>query len=262
MFNRIKIFFKKIYHNYFLKNKGYSKFICLKIKKNDLFFEALSPVESYRIANYGDEREFLDFFLSNLKPDDVIFDIGASVGLFTIHASSIVNRGKVFAFEPDPDTLGRLKHNASLNRQLLNINYISWAVSDTQSETLLYSDGSSGSAPTLRQQLNRENAPKGEVKVKTNTLDNAISTGELPVPTVLKIDIEGAEILCIKGALKLLQGNLGKKPRLIFLEAHPDFLPSFNSTVEEVYNLILNNGYSVFWKKERDSQIHYVYQSS
>lgn len=240
---------------------GQSKKMKIRLEgpRGVLRFEAFSPVEHHRIANYGDEREFLNFFLSQLIPQDVVFDIGASVGLFSIHAASLLEQGKVIAFEPDFETLERLKFNVKLNKQLTNIHYISWAVSDTQSEATLYTDGASGCAPTLKKQLGRSNAPKGEIKIKTNTLDNALLTGELPLPTALKIDIEGAEILCIKGAHRLLKGEFGRKPRLIFLEAHPDFLTSFNSNIEEVDDIIKKNGYASIWTRERDNQIHSCY---
>lgn len=235
--------------------------VSLETPQGTLYFMASTPVEHYRIAGYGEEKEFLDFFLSMLSPDDLVFDIGASVGLFTIHASSLLGSGSLVAFEPDPDTQKALRNNVGRNPQLTNISYVSWAVSDTTGETLLYSDGVAGCAPSLRKQPGRENAPRGKVRVSTNTLDNAIASGELPLPTVLKIDIEGAEILCVKGALRLLRGELGTQPRLIFLEAHPDFLVGFNSSIDEVHRLILDKGYKVYWTKGRDNQIHYCYQS-
>jgi FkbM family methyltransferase len=227
--------------------------------RGTLYFEAFSPVEHYRIAHYGDEEGFLNFFLSKIISRDVVFDIGASVGLFSIHAASILDQGRVIAFEPDGETLERLKHNVKLNIGLSNVGYISWAVSNIQSEATLYTDGASGCAPSLKKQPGRTNAPKGKIRIQTNTLDHAIANGELPLPTVLKIDIEGAEILCLKGAQRLLKGAFGKKPRLIFLEAHPDFLTSFDSNVEEVNELIADNGYTVIWTQERDNQIHYCY---
>jgi len=233
--------------------------ITLKTSKGNLMFEALSPVENYRIAGYGDEEFFVGKFTESLKTDDVIFDIGASVGLITAHAAVFAKQGQVIAFEPDPETMERLKYNVSLN-DISNVVFVSWAVSDSAGEVSLFTDGASGKAPTLREQINREGAPKNQVTVQMRTLDDEISNGSLPLPTVLKIDIEGAEVLCLRGAQKLLSGQLGEKPRLIFLELHPEFLPSFGAHGEEVHNFVLNHGYSMVWEQKRDAQIHYCYQ--
>lgn len=254
---------KKIYRLFAKQNNqtpNYPMKIELDSSRGKLHFEAFSPVEKFRIADYGDEKYFLDRFIEALKPNDIVFDIGASVGLVSIHAATFTDSGKVIAFEPDHETFERLKHNVSLNN-LSNIEFVSWAVSDTQGKVILFSDGASGFAPTLREQKNRPGAPTNQVTVQTRTLDEAILSGDLPLPTVLKIDIEGAEVLCLRGASKLLRGELGDKPRLVFLELHPEFLPYFGSSRTEVHNFVLSKGYSVVWENECHGQIHYCYQN-
>jgi Methyltransferase FkbM domain len=91
-------------------------------------------------------------------------------------------------------------------------------------------------------------------------LDAEMVRNSLMVPTVLKIDIEGAEILALRGARKLLSGLFGPKPRVVFLEVHPKFLPAFNAVVEDVYELMENCGYSRTSSRVRDDQLHEVYQ--
>lgn len=241
------------------RSKNFPISITLTTSKKKLRFEAFSPVENYRIANYGDEKFFVEKFTESLETDDVIFDVGASVGLMTVHAAVFANQGQVIAFEPDPETMERLKHNVSLNA-ISNVTFVSWAVSNLTGEASLFTNGASGYAPSLKEQTNREGAPKNKITVQTRTLDDEILASNLPLPTVLKIDIEGAEVLCLRGAQKLLSGQLGEKPRLIFLELHPEFLPSFGATGEEVHNFVLNHGYSVVWEQKRDAQIHYCYQ--
>ena len=81
------------------------------------------------------------------------------------------------------------------------------------------------------------------------------------LPTVLKIDIEGAEILALRGARKLLSGLFGPKPRVVFLEVHPKFLHAFNAVVEDVHELMRDFGYSLTSSRVRDDQFHEVYQS-
>ncbi len=222
-----------------------------------LHFLTHSPVERYRVAQYGDEREALQAFLGQIRPDDVVFDIGASVGLYAIAAATKLPQGRLVAFEPDPETRAALQKNVALN-QLTNVQFVPWAVSDRAGSVTLYSDGVAGRAPTLAQQT-RRHAPQGKITVPTQTLDEAIARSELPLPTVLKIDIEGAELLCLRGCQRLLAGEFGPRPRVIMLELHPLFLPDFGGTAVETRTLLETIGYAPIWQQLRDDQEHLCY---
>lgn len=196
----------------------------------------------------------MEKFLDVLEPRDIIYDVGASVGLFSIAAASKVPNGSVIAFEPDPETNQRLRANIALN-ELGNVQVIDWAASASSGKAELYTDGAGGFAPTLRPQ-NREGAPTGTVEIETRAIDDALFDRHLPLPDVLKVDIEGAEALCLRGCEKLLDGALGSSPRSLFIEVHPQFLPDYDSTEEEVRRLIREAGYTVTWSREREEQEH------
>lgn len=222
-----------------------------------LRFVAHSPVEHFRTALYGGEREVWYAMLAELHPDDVLFDIGASVGLVTVGAAKCCRT--VYAFEPDPETQSRLVSHVTLNK-LANVHIVPWAVSDQAGSLTLYSDGAAGYAPSLARQ-ERPEAPKGEVKVATDTLDAAIARGDLPLPTVLKIDIEGAEILCLRGAQRLLAGELGPPPRLLMIEVHPQFLPAFGADVPAVEALVNAEHYSLDKRQPTHDQDYRWYRA-
>jgi predicted O-methyltransferase YrrM len=97
------------------KKQTFPMTISLPFKEGTLLFEVNNPVEWYRTAEFGDEKEFLDQFVLAIQPNDVVFDIGASVGLMTVYAASAARKGRVFAFEPDPETMTRLERNVRLN---------------------------------------------------------------------------------------------------------------------------------------------------
>jgi FkbM family methyltransferase len=223
-----------------------------------LEFRINNTVEQFRLERYGGEQDFLQRFLRELKPDDIVFDIGASVGLMTVHAADLLTEGQVFAFEPDPETCGRLFINTRLN-ELKNVEIVTWAVSNRSAEITLFTHGAEGFAPSLREQTDRAGAPKNAVRVWARSLDAAIQDGDLIVPTIIKIDIEGAEILCLEGARGLLSGNFGPQPRFVFVEAHPSFLPQFDATVEDVCQLLDDAGYEAEWCMKRDEQLHYCF---
>ena len=72
----------------------------------------------------------------------------------------------------------------------------------------------------------------------------------------MKIDVEGAEAKVLKGAAKLLNGP--NRPRLIFVEVHPDFLPAFGDSPEGVEELLRSAGYTLIATSRRAEQYHLV----
>jgi FkbM family methyltransferase len=214
-------------------------------------FELTNPVEAYRVEKYGGEEEFTRLILEEVSATDVLYDIGACVGLVTVHAA--VKGAHVAAFEPDPGFRCRLETNLRLNHlNSRQVQVLDWAVSDSRGNVLLYTDGIAGKSPSLR-----GTSQRGQIPVRTASIDDAIEQHELPVPDILKIDIEGAEILALRGMRQLLTS--AGAPRAIFIEIHPGFLPSFGSSVEEVKQLLESAEYSEHYEASRADQIHCVF---
>jgi FkbM family methyltransferase len=213
-------------------------------------FEITSKTERARIITYGEEAETLERFLSVITPNDVFFDVGSCLGLYAIHAALIGCR--VYAFEPDPKYRKRLRKNIRINKLSRKIKILDWAVSNSPGYATLYTDGIDGNSPSLR-----EVGTRGRVVVKTNSLDNAIIKRKLPIPNVIKIDIEGAEILALRGMDDVLSSC--NAPKFLFIEFHPDFLQNFNSSISECLNLVGSYGYKEIYSKHRSNQIHYFF---
>jgi len=214
-------------------------------------FEITTKMEKFRVTGYGDEADTIEKVLSEIKPDDVLYDIGSCVGLYALHAALL--GCQVIAFEPDPAYRKRLMRNIKINKLGKKIRVLNRAVSEKPGEVTLYTDGVEGNSPSLRQVGSR-----GNVIVKTDAIDNLISKGVIPVPDIIKLDIEGAEILALRGMKNLLTSQ--KSPRFIFVEFHPEFLPSFNSSVEECEKLIESYGYTRYYESHRSNQLHYIYK--
>jgi hypothetical protein len=81
--------------------------------------------------------------------------------------------------------------------------------------------------------------------------------GRLPRPTVIKLDIEGAEILALRGAKQLLTGP--DRPRALFIEVHDTYLPGFGSSAGEVHEILREYGYTHdVYRAKRDGQTHLI----
>ena len=202
-----------------------------------------------RIVARGDEPEYLGVMLEQLRQDDVLYDVGANIGLVALHAA---RKCHTVAFEPDPSFLARLRRNLELNPSI-SVDVQPIAVSDADGvATLLEQNGAGGHSPSLV-----HHGEEGVVEVRAQTLDSLVAGGTLPPPTVIKLDIEGAEVLALRGGHQVLRSPAG--PPRIFLEVHDSFLPSFGSSAEEVLELVRACGYeTVRYEARRADQQHLI----
>jgi FkbM family methyltransferase len=148
-------------------------------------------------------------FAAAVSAGDVVFDVGAHVGFYTLLAAELVGpTGQVVAFEPVPRNLELLKRHLRLNGYT-NVTVIPAAVSDRP--------GIAAFAFDTRPERSFEGhiGANGQLQVPTVVLDE-LAGGGLPIPRVLKMDIEGGEFAALTGARKLLAAH---HPR-IFLATH------------------------------------------
>ncbi len=147
----------------------------------------------YWLGSYEYEKRLQ--FEHTVKEGDIIFDIGAHVGYYTLLASTLAGpSGRVFAFEPLPSNIQFLRRHLVLN-QIQNVTLIEAAVSN-ESRVGRFISGPSTSMGMLH--------PEGSLDVECVTLDGLMSEGRLPVAAVIKIDVEGAELKVLEGARNML----------------------------------------------------------
>jgi len=148
-------------------------------------------------------------FAALLKNGDVVWDIGANAGIYTLVASRVVGqKGRVFAFEPQARNVDALRRHLELNG-LRNVDVWPCAVSDRVGEARF--DDSGGSSQGCL-------SDRGQIVVPTVTLDSLMATGDLLAPRVIKIDIEGAEHRALRGAERTIEAF---RPA-VFLATHGD----------------------------------------
>lgn len=211
-------------------------------------FNINNKMERFRLQKWGWEKQLIINTIKALRAGDIFYDIGSSVGALSITAAMKLTAGQVISFEPDPENVESLKNNFLLNK-LSNYKIIPCAVGDTEGELELFTEGSRGFSPSLRQ----VNGIQSSIKAKIITIDGLLETQEIPLPDVMKIDIEGAEMLALKGMSHLLSSP--DRPRLIVLEIHPKFLPAFDTNVTEIFRFVLDKNYQIDWMESRSDQI-------
>lgn len=169
------------------------------------------------------------------KSKGVFLDIGASTGMYTVLA---LQAGmQVVAVEPDEQSFSILSQNTALNRKYRGqANLLQVALDQASGETILYGGGFKEACPSLVSTDNQQR----QAKVSTRTLDDLVAGEFIEQPTVVKIDVEGAEGRVLIGGCNTLSDSRIKD---LFVEIHPRFLPLFGSLAEEVWSMILGFGY-------------------
>ena len=184
----------------------------------------------------GYERDNFLFASSVIKKNDTILDIGAHIGLFSIHLSRLAgNGGKVFAFEPTPFTWNVLMTTVKLNK-VENISVQPFAVSDSNGSVVfnVIPDhvGIANSMVAIDHTV--------PVNVKTITIDSFRSENKIKI-NFLKIDVEGAEYFALRGARKTF---LEDRPGAL-LGIHPWQIRSMNSSLEQIWDLLREYGMKI-----------------
>ncbi len=173
----------------------------------------------------------LDVVRRILQPGDVYIDVGANLGVLVLVAAKRVSPGgRIFAFEPSPQVYERLEENLELN-DATGVTLIRKACSHERSTATLYNfeDKSHDTASIGRRE---DDSVSGSVTIETIPIDDVVDER----PRRVKIDVEGAEWLALRGAEKTLFE--GEPPHLI-VELYPRASESFGYHPTQVLDWIM-----------------------
>ena len=184
--------------------------------------------ESLRRWETDAEAPVLKVIDEILRPGDTFVDVGANFGLHTLLGASKVGKGgQVIAIEPVPANIALLRKNIRLNGMTDRVRLVERAVTDKAGERLMLHGVADGVAVAAT--LRKSEATAASVEVATTTLDECLRGVEQHVRLV-KIDVEGAEHLVIRGGLQLLRRY---RPPLL-IEVHEFALPDFGTSAEKL----------------------------
>lgn len=155
-----------------------------------------SGVFGYWLGSYEAEKQKAFTFF--VREGDVVYDLGAHVGFYSLLASKLVgNKGSVFSFEPFPQNVSYLKKHIALNN-IKNIIVLEKGISFEDCRGAFDSPGSSAAG--------RINDKKSSgLSIEIASIDSLLERKEIAPPNVIKMDIEGGEYNALRGAEKTLK---------------------------------------------------------
>jgi FkbM family methyltransferase len=202
------------------------------------------PVISRFIESGEYERYMVAFFQKVLRPGMTMIDIGANIGLFSLLAAKLVGEtGHVYSVEASGENARLLLYSARLNG-FKNIQLFPLAVGDVNGYTLYQSHiGANGALltnPGKGAEFSSESILHPSCQVVPMARLDSLVTGPVDV---IKLDIEGAEGLALRGGLNLIRTN---RP-LITSEASYEMLDRVSRiTLHDYFLMIRSLGYRQF----------------
>jgi FkbM family methyltransferase len=170
-----------------------------------------NPVTRSRVQTLFTKEPDTIAWISGFMPEDVLLDIGANVGMYTIWAAK-TRRVRVYAFEPEAQNFALLNRNIAANALGDRVIAYCAALSDENRFSLLYlSAFSVGESchtfgDDLDHNLRKRRSAFAQGCVST-TLDELIAGGVVPLPTHIKIDVDGLEHKVLAGCRATLQDS-------------------------------------------------------
>jgi len=193
-------------------------------------------VQRYVFCNGFDDPD-VPVLRSLLRPGDRFIDVGANIGLYTLTASEIVGaQGAVHAIEPLEQILGILRANLVLN-QVTNVRVHALALAAEEGEALFHPSRNGNLGMGSFSDQGEKATP---VRVLTRTLDSLLADGTIDGCDVIKMDIEGAEPLALRGMERTLAARL---PRAVLVEVSSGLLHDLGWTVGDTLGPLRRHGY-------------------
>ena len=196
---------------------------CIIRNKSD----SIAFFENFFLKLNTPEKEF------EIKLNDIIVDIGAHVGYFTLIATKNASLGKIYSIEPHKESFEILKKNLLLNN-ITNVNAFNVAITKSTGKTRLYIDKDNQIGNTI---IKNENHNESEY-VDSFSLKDFVSNNNIEKIDFLKIDCEGAEFEIFLN----LEKELLKKINRISAEIHE--YDNINS-INELKEFFEKNNFSV-----------------
>lgn len=175
-----------------------------------------------------------------------VFDLGCNIGYMSLMSALQKRNESIVLVDPNPEALGKAAENLILNGFGYKTKFISAFIGDTDGEKLqFYTVGTGEAGSMYASHAETASAVNSHYEVKMLTIDSLVDKVQV-IPDLVKIDVEGAEYLALKGATKLA----GNQKAKFFIEMHSLKEQPMIKNAELVLNWCKLNTYKAYYLKE------------
>lgn len=225
------------------KIKRSVRYYYYKQKNHWVFPKNIAHLTGGKMAMGTYETQIKQIIEENLKRGNVFLDVGANVGYFSRLASEIVTKsGKVYSFEAEPFNYHALCRNTNHQKNVIPFHL---AVSNEQKLITFFESSHSSSHSIYKSSRNLNGS---QFLVPSMTLDYFWHTYlDQAAIHLIKLDVEGAELLVVEGMKKILSEN---KVEAIIVEFHPKIIKNAGDDPQTLFS-VLSNYFSIFYIREK-----------
>ncbi|MFD1552694.1 hypothetical protein DNU06_08985 [Putridiphycobacter roseus] len=173
-----------------------------------------------------------------VKTTDTFVDVGANIGTYTLGLSSLIKKGRIISFEPNPRALVYLEENIKMN-QIENITVNAVGLSNKDETLTLYTPHLTGAS------IHKFKDSDQQETISLTTLDSYCKKNNINNIDILKIDIEGHEFKCLQGAVNIIK----KSKNMILIVEIDDNCLKANISKEDLFEFIQNMGFNAYLPK-------------
>lgn len=231
--------------------KSFNNFIASKINFATVYGHEMYFPEHYRnLLTTGLYDPFeTSFYENQIKNGDIVIDIGANIGIFTLLFAKLVgSNGHVYAFEADPTNFEILKKNIEIN-SYQNTTLENKAIFHKNEKINLFLSPSNPGDHRIYD----SNDGRKSIQINSIILDDYILQKKVDVDFV-KIDVQGSELSVIQGMKKLLEPNNIK----IMMEFEPILLEKFGTKPLDLLDILESYGFHFFDINEIEQKIKHI----
>jgi len=221
----------------------------IKIEEGIVSLNPTDPVISGALALGIYETFEMELFRRIVKENMTVLDIGANIGVYSLIAGRRVGPGgRVIAFEPEPTNFSLLKHNIGKN-DLNNVTAYNIAIADVEGTMKLHLSESNKGHHSL---VGGDSSDfSSSILVPVATGDKFLEDVNIKHVDVIKIDIEGAEPLALKGLAHTLE-----LPGLtLFFEFSPKTMQDSGFDPKRVLSSLHEKGFSIYEIQEHKKKL-------
>jgi FkbM family methyltransferase len=175
---------------------------------------------------------------------EVVFDVGAHVGVWSLLAARRNPAARIHAFEPAAAAFDQLSGHVSLNRaSRVVVNRVAIGAENAERAFFAATANTGASSFYLR------SSDQIETRVPVVTLDAYVARERIERVDLIKVDVEGAEALVFKGASRLLASAAAP---IVFFELNDALCRACQVTARDVKQLLIDHGYTICrWRRSR-----------
>lgn len=218
-------------------------------------FRCETPYEVWRARTMLEKEEgTVRWIRGSVRPGEVFYDIGANIGLYTLLAGKRVGRqGMVYAFEPHVANVQSLLYNVSQNELAGHVKIMSCALGDQEGffDFNYYAAQPGTSMSQLhdtRDSDDRQFQPVFAEYKYAATIDGLIAQGSIRPADHIKIDVDGNELLIVRGMRALLSS--AKPPKTVQVEINARHKQQLYQLMNELGYLLSEKHFTMSGKKQ------------